>query len=106
MGKFRKKPVVIEAVKVPLREYADLPMVFAEAPEWLQDAVARQQIRAEFRSEGLRKETQMASKTVFVLANSDGTPNLESRSWDTQEQAEVDAPGRKFVEVLENPKRG
>lgn len=45
-------------------------------------------------------------KTVFMLLNEDGTPNLESRSWDTREEAEADAPGKKFIEVVENPKRG
>lgn len=36
--RFRKKPVVIEAVKVPHHEYADNPMVWAETPDWLHEA--------------------------------------------------------------------
>ena len=51
MGMYRKKPVVIEAIKVPMREYADAPMVFDEVPEWLAAAVADGTIRAEFRNE-------------------------------------------------------
>jgi hypothetical protein len=48
---WRKKPVVIEAVKVPMREYADAPMVFEDVPEWLSEAIHCGRIRAEFRSE-------------------------------------------------------
>lgn len=51
MMKFRKKPIVIEAVKVPYREYADLPLVFNEVPNWLQEAVSDGILRPEFRSE-------------------------------------------------------
>jgi hypothetical protein len=51
MAKYRKKPVVIEAVRVPMREYADPPMVFDEIPEWLSEAVRTGVILAEFRSE-------------------------------------------------------
>jgi hypothetical protein len=48
---WRKKPVVIEAVKVPMREYADSPMVFDDLPEWLEKAVADGTITATFKSE-------------------------------------------------------
>lgn len=39
MSKYRKKPVEIEAVKVPLNEYADSPLGdWEETPDWLQHA--------------------------------------------------------------------
>ena len=49
--KFRKKPVVIEAVKVPYREWADDPFVFSDVPDWLAVAVVDGTIYADFRSE-------------------------------------------------------
>lgn len=39
MAKFRKKPVVIEAVQYHHREYADNPLVFSEWPPWLSRAI-------------------------------------------------------------------
>ena len=51
MAKFRKKPVVIEAVKCLMQEYADLPLVFDEVPQWLQEAVDNKTLVPEFRSE-------------------------------------------------------
>lgn len=38
--KYRKKPVVIESIKVPHHEYSDDPFIFEEVPEWL-DAACR-----------------------------------------------------------------
>lgn len=49
--KFRKKPVVIEAVQYGLQEYADNPLEFKEVPEWLEKAVEDGIIVPEFRSE-------------------------------------------------------
>jgi hypothetical protein len=50
--KFRKNPVVIEAIKFPLREYADDPLVFREEPPtWLQEAITDGTITPEFRTE-------------------------------------------------------
>lgn len=49
--KFRKRPVIIEAVKFHNREYADNPLVFDEIPKWLQEAVDNKTIIPEFRSE-------------------------------------------------------
>jgi hypothetical protein len=51
MSKFRKKPVVIEAVKYHLQEWADNPMQFEEIPLWLADAIADGTIEPEFRDE-------------------------------------------------------
>lgn len=51
MSRFRKKPVVIEAVQYPVNEYADNPFTFPEAPAWLQVAIDDGTIRAEFRGE-------------------------------------------------------
>jgi hypothetical protein len=51
MAKARKKSLVIEFVKVPMREWAEAPMVFEDLPDWLAEAVHLGQIRAEFRSE-------------------------------------------------------
>jgi hypothetical protein len=49
--KYRKKPVVIEAVKVPNHEYADDPSVWPEAPHWLQQAWESGDIKPVFRGE-------------------------------------------------------
>jgi hypothetical protein len=49
--KIRSKVVEKEAVKIPMREYADLPMVFDEVPDWLDAAVKDGTLTAEFRSE-------------------------------------------------------
>ena len=51
MAKFRNKPVVIEAVRCRLHEYADNPLVFDEVPEWLQTAIDRKNVVPDFRSE-------------------------------------------------------
>lgn len=49
--KFRKKPIVIEAIQFPLREYADNPLSFPEVPSWLNEAIASGVITPEFRTE-------------------------------------------------------
>lgn len=49
--KFRKKPVVIEAVQYELKEFADYPLTFREVPNWLRDAIDAGVIRPEFRGE-------------------------------------------------------
>lgn len=49
--KFRKKPVVIEAVQYHLQEFADNPLTFDEVPNWLGNAIGDGTIRPEFRSE-------------------------------------------------------
>jgi hypothetical protein len=49
--KFRKRPIVIEAVKVLLNEWADNPYTFEELPEWLDEAIKSDKIVADFRSE-------------------------------------------------------
>lgn len=48
---WRKRPVVVEAVKFGLHEYADNPMRFEHLPEWLVDAVNNGAIAAVFRGE-------------------------------------------------------
>lgn len=48
--KYRKKPVVVEAVKYPLFEYADNPLAF-DPPAWILRAVEEGTIWSEFRSE-------------------------------------------------------
>lgn len=75
MARFRKKPVVIEAVKVPMREFADAPMVFEELPGWLSTAIEHGNIRAEFRSEDywyflvdtLEGESMTASPGDYII---------------------------------------
>lgn len=49
--RYRKKPVVIEAVRFPLNEWGDNPLTFREVPDWLQTAIDAGTIRPEFRSE-------------------------------------------------------
>ncbi len=50
--KFRKKPVVIEAIRYPLAEYADNPLTFyEEIPSWLTKAIDEGSIYPEFRGE-------------------------------------------------------
>lgn len=49
--KYRKKPVVIEAVQYHMREYADNPLVFDEVPVWLKEAIENKTIKPDFRSE-------------------------------------------------------
>lgn len=49
--KFRKKPVVIEAVKVLNNEYADNPYTFEETPDWLADAIKDGTVKAKFEGE-------------------------------------------------------
>lgn len=50
--KFRKKPVVIEAIPYPLAEFADNPFIFhEEIPEWLSTAINDGTIYPEFRGE-------------------------------------------------------
>lgn len=44
MSKFRKRPVVIDAVEFHYQEYADNPLTFAETPDWLREAVDTGQI--------------------------------------------------------------
>lgn len=51
MGKYRKKPVVIEALRFRLQEWADNPLEFDEVPDWLVTAVDDGTITPEFRSE-------------------------------------------------------
>lgn len=52
MSKFRKRPVVIEAVQVPYNEYADDPgSGWREVPVWLQEAMDSELIIARFQSE-------------------------------------------------------
>lgn len=48
---FKTKPVIIEAVKFHLREYADNPLVFEDLPVWLQTAIAVEIIKPVFKSE-------------------------------------------------------
>lgn len=48
--KYRKKPVVIEAVKFGLFEFAD-NVTFAELPTWLSEAIKDGTVRPDFRSE-------------------------------------------------------
>lgn len=48
---FRKKPVVVQAVKCLMHEYADNPLIFEIVPQWLQDAISQKVIVPEFRSE-------------------------------------------------------
>lgn len=49
--KWRKKPIVIEAVRYHLQEYADNPLTFEHVPVWLADAVESGAVRPEFRGE-------------------------------------------------------
>lgn len=51
MSKYRKKPVVIEAVQYHYQEYADNPLTFPEIPDWLQKAIDDKTIYPEFRTE-------------------------------------------------------
>jgi hypothetical protein len=51
LSKFRKKPVVVDAVKILYHEWADDPFVFEELPDWLDSAITMGVIRPEFRSE-------------------------------------------------------
>lgn len=51
MSKFRKKPVVIEAVQYGMAEYADNPAVFSETPDWLQEAIDSEVITFKFLGE-------------------------------------------------------
>lgn len=37
--KYRKKPIVIEAVQYPVNEIPDNPLEFREVPDWLKEAV-------------------------------------------------------------------
>ncbi len=48
--KFRKRPIVIEAVQFLLSEYAD-PLTFNEVPDWLSEALNSKVIRGDFRGE-------------------------------------------------------
>lgn len=49
--RYRKKPIVIEAIQYHQQEYADDPLTFAELPTWLSNAVDDGTIRPEWRSE-------------------------------------------------------
>ncbi len=50
--KFRKKPVVIEAVQYAMNEYADNPLRFKqEPPTWLKDAIEAGKIKPRFETE-------------------------------------------------------
>lgn len=51
MAKYRKKPVVIDAVQFALCEYADKPSFYGEVPDWIKTAEASGTIRPEFRGE-------------------------------------------------------
>jgi len=51
MGKFRKKPVVIDAVQFHVREHSDNPLVFEETPEWLHKAIRDLKLKPVFKSE-------------------------------------------------------
>lgn len=55
MAKFRKKPVVIEAVRFTNQEYADSPFVFdtfgEPLPYWVNDAIQNKTIWGEFHGE-------------------------------------------------------
>lgn len=49
--KFRKKPVVIEAVRFGLQEYGDNPLTFEHVPAWLAQAIDEGAIQPVFRGE-------------------------------------------------------
>ena len=49
--RYRKKPVVIEAVRLPYHEWADNPLEFEEVPEWLKTAVLGKVIVPVFKGE-------------------------------------------------------
>lgn len=49
--KFRKKPIIIEAVQFTLQEYQDNPLTFDEVPNWLREAINLAVIVPDFRSE-------------------------------------------------------
>lgn len=49
--KYRKKPVVIEAVHVPYNEYADEPGIWPELPVWLEEAWKAGVIYPKFKGE-------------------------------------------------------
>ena len=51
MAKFRKKPVVIEAVQYRMQEYGDNPLTFEHLPDWLAEACDSGVIVPEFRGE-------------------------------------------------------
>lgn len=51
MAQFRKRPVVVEAVRVLYAEYADNPLRFSEFPDWLRDAYVNGTVVPEFRTE-------------------------------------------------------
>ena len=47
MAKYRKKPIVIEAIQYNDNEYADKPWTFrGSAPEWLREAVGAKEVTA------------------------------------------------------------
>lgn len=48
---YRKKPVKVEAVRVPYNEWADNPLGWEETPEWLQAAFDNGTIKPVFRGE-------------------------------------------------------
>lgn len=49
--KYRKKPIVIEAVKFHYAEYQDNPLIFDELPMWLSEAINAGVIKPAFESE-------------------------------------------------------
>jgi len=49
--KYRKKPIVIEAVQYGANDYADNPLEFKELPIWLDEAVKNKKIVPVFKTE-------------------------------------------------------
>jgi hypothetical protein len=49
--RYRKLPVVIEAVQFRYSEWADKALGFSDLPDWLTEALASGVIRGDFRSE-------------------------------------------------------
>jgi hypothetical protein len=80
MTRYRKRPVIVEAVRFPMAEYADNPLALEEdPPEWFQKALAQEIIKPEFRSEDywyLRIKTLkgeiLASPGDFILCGIKG----------------------------------
>lgn len=51
MKRYVKKRIPVEAVKVPNHEWADNPLEFESAPDWLREAVAVGTVTPVFRGE-------------------------------------------------------